>query len=87
MALLAPAASAENVTYIAGDGNVWLSSPDGATKHQVTSNATADSKYRSPSEQNDGTVVAIRKGDSSTGFAWFFDPDTGTAKSNWLLPN
>ncbi len=86
LALLAPAASAENVTYIAGDGNVWLSSPDGATKHQVTSNAAADSKYRSPSEQNDGTVVAIRKGDSSTGFAWFFDPDTGTAKSNWLLP-
>ena len=86
VAALAPAASAENVVYVAGDGNVWISSPDGRTRHQVTDNATADSKYRSPSEQNDGTVVAIRKGDSSTGFAWFFDPETGAAKSNWLLP-
>ena len=85
-ALLAAPAAAESVVYVAGNGDVWLSSPDGATKHQVTDNATADAKYRSPSEQNDGTVVAIRKGDSSTGFAWFFDPVTGQAKSNWLLP-
>jgi hemolysin type calcium-binding protein len=82
----ASAAPAENVAYVAGDGNVWISSPDGSLRKQVTDNATSDSKYRSPSEQSDGTVVAIRKGDSSTGFAWFFDPETGQPKSNWLLP-
>jgi Ca2+-binding RTX toxin-like protein len=86
LAVLVPAASADNVVYVAGDGNVWISSPDGSVRKQITDNATSDNKYRSPSEQNDGTVVAIRRGDSSTGFAFFFDPDTGRLKSNWLLP-
>jgi hypothetical protein len=86
LAVLAPAASADNVVYVAGDGNVWISSPDGSVRRQITDNATSDSKYRSPSEQNDGTVVAIRKSGGSSSFAFFFNPDSGAMTGNWLLP-
>ncbi|MBF6619701.1 MAG: PD40 domain-containing protein [Patulibacter sp.] len=52
----APAASAESIVVIK-DANVWLTTPDGSRQHQVTSDGTADSPYRSPSQADDGTIA------------------------------
>ena len=90
----APAASANPPTNTPGsliyvkNGNVWVSTPDGATKRQITADGgvptgdgTGDSAYRAPSESDDGLVVAVRnqefnKGQSSEytqGFLWEMD--------------
>jgi hypothetical protein len=48
-----------SIVYIYG-GNVWLMAPDGSGKRQITHDGTAASPYYSPSESDDGTIVAIR---------------------------
>ena len=55
----APAARADSLLY-ARDGNVWLANPDGSGAYQVTLDGTAASPYESPSQADDGTIVAIR---------------------------
>jgi hypothetical protein len=52
----APAASAESIVFVK-DANVWLTSPDGSRQHQVTTDGTAESPYRSPSQADDGTIA------------------------------
>jgi hypothetical protein len=52
---LAATASAHSIVYIK-DGNVWLTSPDAAKQYQVT----CDGGYASPSQADDGTIVALR---------------------------
>ncbi len=47
-AALATAAHASNIAYISSDGNVWVTSPDGSVKHQVTTDGAA-MKYATPS--------------------------------------
>src|SRR4051794_39626584 len=54
LAIAAPA-HADSIVYVK-DGNVWLTSPDGAKQYQVT----ADGGYDSPSQADDGTIVALR---------------------------
>jgi hypothetical protein len=57
LALAAPAHAA-SVAYI-DDNNLWLSSPDGAQKVQLTQGGTSDYPWGSPSQGPDGvTVVA-----------------------------
>jgi hypothetical protein len=56
LAIAAPA-SASSIVYVKG-GNVWLSSPDGSVQRQVTT----DGGYRSPSQADDGNIVAIENG-------------------------
>jgi hypothetical protein len=56
LALAVPGASADSIAYIQG-GDVWLASPDGAQQVRVTSGGG----YESPSQADDGTIVAIRK--------------------------
>jgi hypothetical protein len=58
-AVAAPAA-ADSLTFIK-DHNVWLANPDGSGQYQVTFDGTAGSPYDSPSQADDGTVVAIRQ--------------------------
>jgi hypothetical protein len=58
-AVAAPAA-ADSLTFIK-DHNVWLANPDGSGQYQVTFDGTAGSPYDSPSQADDGTVVAIRR--------------------------
>ena len=41
--------------------NVWLANPDGSGQYQVTFDGTAGAPYESPSQANDGTIVAIRE--------------------------
>ena len=55
----APAA-ADSIVYIK-DHNVWVAEPDGSSQHQVTLDGTAGWAYGSPSQADDGTIVA-RKG-------------------------
>ncbi len=84
--VLAPAAGAASLAYIGSDGNVWLTSPDGKLSKQLTTNATDDNKYRSPSQLDDGRVAAIRRTDGSTSFAFFLRGSDGAVLTSWLMP-
>jgi hypothetical protein len=59
--LLASAAHAASLVFIKG-GNVWLANPDGSGQYQVTHDGTPSEPYRSPSQADDGTIVALRHG-------------------------
>ena len=50
----APSALADSIAYIK-DGNVWLSTPDGARQHQVTTTG----QYADVSQADDGTMIAL----------------------------
>lgn len=42
------------------DNNIWLSNADGSGQYQVTLDGTPSSPYTSPSQADDGTIVALR---------------------------
>jgi hypothetical protein len=52
-------AAASSIVYIK-DNNVWVASPDGGKQHQVTSDGEPGWRYGSPSQADDGTIVAAR---------------------------
>lgn len=83
--LPAAMAGASSISYLGSDGNVWLASPDGKVRKKLTSDASADVRYKSPTQQNDGTVVATR-GNTFTGFAVFMRPSDGKVLTTWALP-
>ena len=62
VALLAPAAAADaaGVAYVDGY-NVWLSSPDGASKLQLTTTGTPAAPWQSPAQGLDGKTVAVHR--------------------------
>jgi hypothetical protein len=53
-------AAADSLVFIK-DANVWLANPDGTGQYQVTLDGTAENPYQSPSQADDGTIVAARK--------------------------
>jgi hypothetical protein len=55
LAFAAAPAGASSLVYVK-DGNVWLTDPGGAKQYQVT----FDGGYASPSQADDGTIVAWR---------------------------
>ena len=57
--VLAASAQASSLVFIKG-GNVWLANPDGSGQYQVTLDGTPDGPYYSPSQADDGTIVAVR---------------------------
>jgi hypothetical protein len=59
LALLPATASADSIVYIK-DGNVWLANPDGSGHYQVTLDGTPTDPYESPSQADDGSIVATR---------------------------
>jgi len=60
VALAMPAtAGADSLVFIR-DHNVWLANADGSGQYQVTLDGTPGSGYDSPSQADDGTIVAIR---------------------------
>ena len=59
-ALLAAAPAAADSLVFIRSGNVWLANADGSGQYQVTLDGTADSPYSSPSQADDGTIVALR---------------------------
>ena len=54
----APAA-AESLVYVK-DSNVWSARPDGSEQQRLTSDGTPQNPYSSPSQADDGTIVAVR---------------------------
>ena len=59
LALVPAAASADSIAYIK-DGNVWIADPDGSGQYQVTDDANEQIRYYSPSQADDGTIVAAQ---------------------------
>lgn len=53
-------AAADSLVFIK-ENNVWLAKPDGSGQYQVTTDGSADNPYQSPSQADDGTIVAARK--------------------------
>ena len=58
LAAAAPAA-ADSIVYVK-DANVWSARPDGSEQHRLTSDGTPQDPYSSPSQADDGTIVAVR---------------------------
>jgi hypothetical protein len=56
---LTRAAAEASIAFIK-DNNVWLISPHGARQRQVTTDGTASTSYGSPSQADDGTLLARR---------------------------
>jgi hypothetical protein len=57
---LVPAARADSLTFTR-ENNVWLSNPDGSAQYQVTFDGSPEAPYETPSESDNGVVVAVRK--------------------------
>ena len=79
---LPAAASASSIAYIGSDGNVWVTSPDGANKKRVTSDGTTapSSYYANPSQTDDGRIL------SSKGQFMFIHRFDGTPVRTWQPP-
>lgn len=58
LTLAAPAA-ADSIVYIK-DANVWVAQPDGTQARALTTDGTTGLPYASPSQADDGTVLAVR---------------------------
>jgi hypothetical protein len=56
---VAPAA-ADSLVFVKAN-NVWLANADGTGQYQVTLDGTPDSPYSSPSQADDGTILALRR--------------------------
>jgi Tol biopolymer transport system component len=54
---LTASAFASSIVYVK-DSNVWLSSPDGSVTRQITTDGSAALPYFSPSQADDGTILA-----------------------------
>lgn len=78
-------AAAASISYVGSDGNVYLVSPDGQLTKQITSNATDDNRYRTPTQTDSGRIFALRKASSTSGFAHVFDHQ-GNQTDGWNLP-
>jgi len=59
-AVAAPAAAGADSIVFVKDHDVWLAEPDGGSLHRVTRDGTAANPWRSPSQTDDGTIVAVR---------------------------
>lgn len=58
LASAAPAL-ADSIVFVK-DANVWLANPDGSGQYQVTRDGTSANPWKSPSQADDGTIVAVR---------------------------
>jgi hypothetical protein len=56
--LLVPGQAVASSIAVVENNNVWLVSPDGARRKQVTSDGTDARPYRFPSQADDGTILA-----------------------------
>ena len=58
LAMAAPAA-ADSLVYVK-DGNLFSARPDGTDQRQLTQDGSPQDPYSSPSQADDGSIVAIR---------------------------
>src|ERR671937_497835 len=52
-------AAADSLVFVR-DNNIWLANADGSGQFQVTLDGTPSNPYSSPSQADDGTIVALR---------------------------
>lgn len=52
-------AAADSIVYVKGK-DIWVANPDGSGQQRVTKNGSASRPYGSPSQADDGTIVASR---------------------------
>jgi hypothetical protein len=52
-------AAADSLVF-SRDNNIWLANADGSGQYQVTLDGTPSNPYSSPSQADDGTIVALR---------------------------
>lgn len=85
-ALVLPAAGAEaaSVTYVDGK-NVWIASPDGAIKRQLTTDGSDSTPFHWPSADDAGTVVAFKGGNTSSKIITTVSAD-GTQRTDNVMP-
>lgn len=76
--VLAAPATAANIVYTK-DRNVFVTSPDGSVKRQITRNGAVNNAYRSPSEKADGTIVVPH----SSKFWFLYKLDGRSAGGPW----
>lgn len=86
LAVDAASSVAANVSYIGNDGNVYRSSPDGLLNEQLTTDGDGQYRYITPTQKNDGTVVAVKKVSGSSAFAHFIRPSDKAIVDSWILP-
>jgi hypothetical protein len=55
----AGSAQASSLVFVK-DYNVWLANPDGSGQRQLTTNGFRELPYESPSQADDGTILALR---------------------------
>jgi hypothetical protein len=56
----ATSAGADSIVYVK-DANVWIANADGSGPFQVTLDGTQANPYESPSQADDGTILAVRE--------------------------
>ncbi len=61
LALVSAAPAAADSMVFERDNNIWISNPDGSGQFQVTLDGTAGAPYETPSESDNGTIVAVRQ--------------------------
>lgn len=85
-AVLAAPAAADSLVFIR-DHDVWVAAPDGSAARALTADGTERWPYRSPSQADDGTIVAghendvVRLGRDGTVLNRFTTPPTTDAAS------
>ena len=57
LAVVAPARAA-SLVYLDQNYNVWITSPDGVRKKQVTTDGTPDFRYKAPTADDSGAIVS-----------------------------
>jgi hypothetical protein len=72
-------ASAASVVYTDAN-NVWVASPDGSAKRQVTTNGTPDVKWVAASQADTGKILAFLKAGSNSTMT-YMNPDGATIAS------
>lgn len=76
----APAAQAASIVFVGSDGNVQLTTPDGSRTVKVTGDASADKRYTSPTQADDGTIVVP----ANDKFFYILNQDGSTKSGPWL---
>ena len=75
--LVTAAPAAADSLVFTRDSNVWLSNADGTGQYQVTLDGTPSSPYSSPSQADDGTIVALRTSPGGRAQIWRMSQNGG----------
>ena len=71
-------ARASSIVYLDQNDDIWMTSPDGAIKRQITTNG-ATARYSSPSMTDAGVIVAGGK----SAFFYYYNRDGSSAGGPW----